>query len=683
MENTMNRDFAKARYIWKVGTSPGKPQALIFQTMLNNGSYRLTIAAATVYRLTVNGTVAGYGPARAPHGYARVDKIDLTPFMTRAQNVIRIDVVSYAIDNFYLPNGPGFIRAEITTTDGNVVRATGPGSDFIAYESAERCWNVEKLTYQRHLMESYDYTETDKLEIPVNVLPLDLKLLERGAPQPQLQTVFTARLYHAGFMRQFRADNPVDKPAERLKSYEWGIDIREVNPGYLLYDFGRNLTGFMKVVIECREDAEILIGHDEVLLEEVFTGHRAWWANNYIRLKLKKGRRIDFESFEPYTMRYLAVWILSGDADIHKTELREYAFPLTLIKDITQNKRRMPHKIGQIYQAAVETFRQNTLDTFMDCPGRERAAWLCDSFFTARSAYLLTGDTTVEESFIENFLLPENFKYLPPGMIPMCYPADTDHFIPQWPMWFILQIEEYLTSRNGKRNFPAEFKKRFVAFLEYFSPYYNEYGLLENLPGWNFIEWSNAKDYLRGVHFPTNLLFAECLKTVGSWYGNTEYLKQAEAIIRTVRKLAFNGESLYDNAVREDGMLKVTGNTSEIAQYFVLFFQMIPPKSAAWERLSMALFDNRHPACNKAPVNMFIGRLLRLELLRLSGCYRQQLDEINEQFAKMSEQTGTLWEKHTPDSSCCHGFASYVAILIEEACGNLATLCEKPVAVLV
>lgn len=75
-------------------------------------------------------------------------------------------------------------------------------------------------------------------------------------------------------------------------------------------------------------------------------------------------------------------------------------------------------------EAAIETFRQNAVDLFFDCPSRERAGWLCDSFFTGRVEYLLTGKTAIETGFLENFLHEECYAALPEGMFPMCYPAD-------------------------------------------------------------------------------------------------------------------------------------------------------------------------------------------------------------------------------------------------------------------
>ena len=70
-------------------------------------------------------------------------------------------------------------------------------------------------------------------------------------------------------------------------------------------------------------------------------------------------------------------------------------------------------ELRAIVEAAKATFAHNAVDLYSDCPSRERAGWLCDSFFTARAEYFLTGESRIEEAFLENFRL-----YTPDGSIP-------------------------------------------------------------------------------------------------------------------------------------------------------------------------------------------------------------------------------------------------------------------------
>ena len=151
----------------------------------------------------------------------------------------------------------------------------------------------------------------------------------------------------------------------------------------------------------------------------------------------------------------------------------------------------------------------------MDCPSRERAGWLCDSYFTGRVEFVLSGKSRIERNFIENYLLPAEFKDIDKGMLPMCYPADhrNHNYITNWAMWFVLELEEYL-KRTGDRATIDRARTRIYELVAFFRPYLNEDGLLEKLPKWVFVEWSRANKLVQDVSYPSNMLYAEMLDVV-------------------------------------------------------------------------------------------------------------------------------------------------------------------------
>ncbi len=185
-------------------------------------------------------------------------------------------------------------------------------------------------------------------------------------------------------------------------------------------------------------------------------------------------------------------------------------------------------RFNRIFEAARETFRQNATDVFMDCPSRERAGWLCDSFFTARVAADLCGDTSVEKNFLENFQRPEKFEHLPDGMIPMCYPSDhyNGQFIPNWAMWFVVQLEEF-AARGGDRATIDALRPKVLKLLDYLGGFENSDGLLEKLPSWVFVEWSEANKFVQDVNYPSNMLYAAVLAAAGRIYNKPALLDQA------------------------------------------------------------------------------------------------------------------------------------------------------------
>lgn len=372
---------------------------------------------------------------------------------------------------------------------------------------------------------------------------------------------------------------------------------------------------------------------------------------------------------EPYSFRYLQVVSLEGACTLEDVYVQGYTF-----KVIPSKKFKDP-ALQKIYDAVIETFRQNVVDIYMDCPHRERAGWLCDSFFTSRVEQLFTGEVPVERNFLEHFLLPESFAHLPEGMLPMCYPSDhrDGKFIPNWAMWYVVELEEYL-ERTGDRELVDAAKGKMYALLAYFRRFENEFGLLENLESWVLLEHSRASEFTQDVNFPSNFMYAQMKKTMGRLYNDAALYQEGDALLKTARDMALSTGSVFfsDNAVCKDGKLVVTeGVCSEVCQYYAFYFgAAFPEQNPELYRILIEDFGPQRKEVNPWPnvyyANAFIGNYLRLDLLWKWGLKERLAEEIKGYFTFMTDRTGTLWEVDLPTHSCNHGFASYVAVWLSD-----------------
>ncbi len=367
------------------------------------------------------------------------------------------------------------------------------------------------------------------------------------------------------------------------------------------------------------------------------------------------------QSFEPYAFKYMKI-IYKGDAHITPSLI-------SLENDQTDFVSvEGDGKFMRVFNVARNSFRQNAVDVFMDCPGRERAGWLCDSYFIAKAERLFTGKNTIERAFLENIILSDT-EELPKDMLPMCYPSQfrKDLYIPNWAMWFVVELKEYL-DRTGDRELVERAKNRVYQLLGFFEKYVNEYGLLENLEGWVFVEWSvcNTPEYIAGVNFPSNMLFVYMLDCVDALYGDKALKVRAERIREMITSLSYDGSFFADNAVRIDGKLvRCKDHVSETCQYYALFLGLRPDDLFA-KKMIMEFGplrkENVYPEIGRS--NMFIGNYLRFFWLCEEGEYSRVLNEMLEYFATMAERTGTLWEHDRPNASCNHGFTSVAAVLM-------------------
>jgi len=698
--------FRSAKPLWPAGREAEMNLLVGFRAVVAAPAAQnavLRVAASTLYRASVNGSFLGHGPARGPHGYYRVDEWDLSGKLAAGQNVVAIEVAGYNCNSYYLLDQPSFLQAEIVA-DGKVLASTGgEGVPFTAAVLEHRVQKVQRYSFQRPFIEYYRLQpDTDRwLREPAapwpvadcQVLP-EKKLLPRHvlAPEfaviPPVRHVSQGRTERRETVPQLWKDRSLVNVGPKLKGYPESelavvpsIELQHLTSTqtavldqphvaedkiqlsentYHILDLGANLTGFVGGHVACAKKTRLTLIFDEIL-SGTDVDFKRLGCVNAVSYELEPG---DYrvESLEPYTLRYLKLICQDGACEIRGVYLRECAHPAVRKAQFTCSDTRLE----RLFAAGVLTFRQNALDVFMDCPSRERAGWLCDSFFTARSACDLTGTTVIERNFFENFLLPERFEHIPDGMLPMCYPADHNDgvFIPNWALWFVMELDEY-AARAGERTIVDGLRTKVLRLMEFFQQYENEDGLLEKLPSWVFVEWSKANQFVQDVNYPSNMLYAAALSAAGRIYGVPELTAKAERVRETIRRQSFDGQFFVDNAVRRDGKLQVTQNHSEVCQYFAFFFGVATPQSHAdlWNTLCERFGPDR--AQTKAfpevhAANSFVGNMLRMELLSRGGRNQQILDESIAYLLYMAERTGTLWENVGDYASCNHGFASHV-----------------------
>lgn len=692
--------FQVARPVWPEGREVERNVFVEFRSTLSpppNTAVSLRITGASLYRVLVNGQFTGHGPARAGHGFYRLDEMDLSPKLRPGSNELTIEVAGYNANSFYLLDQPSFLQAEIVAA-GRIVAATG-GEGFQVRIRHDRVQKVQRYSYQRPFSEIWRLpgptVETARCSI-VGAKPL----AARGVPFPEYVVRRPVAHVAAGTVerRELPAKPWRDRsltgvgptlagfpeaelaavPSIELQTVRTATSAPTTGTGpfvlkqnsYRTVDLGVNLSGFIGLRIVARTKLRLFAVFDEILTDGDVDFKRLDCVN-IVAYELEPGTHA-VESFEPYTLRYLKLIALEGEGEVTDCFLRELANPEAGRATFTSSDRR----INRIFEAARETFRQNATDLFMDCPSRERAGWLCDSFFTARVAADLCGNTSVERNFLENYQRPEKFPFLPEGMLPMCYPSDhpNGQFIPNWAMWFVVQLEEYAL-RSGDRDLVAALRPRVLKLIEYFRRYENADGLLEKLPSWVFVEWSKANSFVQDVNYPSNMLYAGMLDAAGRTYGLAELAAKAARIRDLVRRQSFDGEFFVDNAVRKGGVLQVTKNRTEVCQYFAFFFEVATPSShpELWRRLSTEFGPGRkHTQAfpDVHPANAFIGNQLRFELLSRDGRAQQILDEAIDYWLYMADRTGTLWEHDAPTASCNHGFASHAAhVLLRDVLG--------------
>ena len=697
--------FNKAVPVWPKGKAEEMNVFYGFRAAFDAGRGDrpvLRITGCSDYRISLNGRHVGWGPARASKGYFRIDEIPLS--VRDGKNIVAVEIAGYNAMSYYHMKQPSFLQAEIVR-DGKVLAATGEDGEF-KVQPLPRLQKVVRYSFQRTFSEAYrlepgfddwkkgrgNFTAVDLEERP------QVKYLPRRVPYPDFRVNGPFRPVSAAktcydSRRPVKPVRFVEKAGTPLYSgfkkknleVNWWSMIQRIVPtnrtdvasgkssqkvfclnasDSMIFDAGLNDTGFVGLRVKCLKPGTVVVRFDEVLIDGEVSNTRYNCAN-VIAWEFTKPGVYAVESFEPYTLRYLDVIAHNGAFEVSAPYMRTFKNPKARLANMASSDT----ALERIFKAARETYAQNAVDVFTDCPGRERAGWLCDSFFTGRSSLLFTGSLESEHLFLENCILPDRFDNLPDGMFAMCYPGDFSNgqFIPNWAMWLVIEVEEF-KRRGGDPKLIERFRPKLVKLVDYLKTFRNSDGLLEKLPQWVFIEWSRANRLVQDVNYPSNMTWAEVLDVMDRLYGMPELAVEARKVRETVRRQSWTGEWFCDNAVRQkDGSLKLSGECTETCQYYAFYFRTATPQSHP--KLWKTLVDDFGPKRKDTkkypkiwPSNAFIGNYLRLECLSREGLSQRILDETRGFFLYMAELTGTLWENIGTTASCNHGFASHVAV---------------------
>lgn len=692
--------FSLSHPVWAKGRSGEINLHLEFNICVPADAHIVRMTASTAYQIFADGAFVAYGPARAGDGCFRVDEWNI-----EGKKALCVLAAGYNTASFQYTLYPSFLNLEILDKAGKVLFATGR-DEISVREYAPKLRRTDKQARQRVFAEVFDfnrqYGETletevlsDPIYLPRRVAPFsdtylepecalnDFTIVERKELPPLGKLVNGHSPFNNNILFLNHEHGTFFEDEECCLFEEaWAIETVDPRPAAegavsegtaRLFAFDACRSALIGLNAKAVGDTVVYLIFDELMIDNDITPRRSNCLDA-VKYILPAGSH-KLLTFEPYCFKYLKVCVTKGALEIENVYMLEQA-GIEIEHESFRDK-----QLQKIYDAAVNSYRQNASDIFMDCPSRERAGWLCDSFWTGRCEYALTGKNTVETNFLENFAVNTGF-YLPDdfvkGFVPMLYPGSTDFmpnraWIPNWCQWLVIEIAEYRLLRKGSEALTEKLKDTVYGIINALLGYVNEEGLLEDLPGWTFVEWSRANDLdvVCGVNFPSNMLFSGALEAAGRVYNDQALIDKAYALRENIRRYGFNGKFFVDNAVRENGKLVQTANTTEVCQYYAFFFHVADGESyPELKEIIVNGFGAHRKEKNDYPdvpfANAFIGNYMRMMILMEMGEYRKVLSDIRDYFGFMAEKTGSLWEFDTPRASCCHGFAAYAALWLTE-----------------
>ena len=388
--------FQKALPVWAKNEETTKNYRLYTKAVLSDlQGCTIRLTANNFYALTVNGTFVAFGPARTAKGYARVDEIELSPYVKAGENEIVIEVAGYYNRCLSTVLQPSFLIAEIVDKNEEVLAYTG--RDFVGYKDVRRVQKVERYSFQRHFGEVFDERQTvceEENRVELAAISQRIQFLPRVAPYPYYETKTLSvaegvgKFWYddtlpcknnrysnsiserwGGFAEEEIAYLPyrwVQKQAMKRSNSNVALPLTLQEGEYAVFDFEKMEAGFLQWAFSAQAESEVTLAFSEARFQGEFTFPNGN-MQNVVHIVAPAGYAADAQSFEPYVFRYLAVYVKRGGITLSSVGVRTY--------EHTTNNAKQPvfkdENLAKIYQAAVRTFAHNAVDLYSDCPSRD------------------------------------------------------------------------------------------------------------------------------------------------------------------------------------------------------------------------------------------------------------------------------------------------------------------------
>lgn len=679
--------FEKAKWIWN-RSAEGSDNYVEFRTeceFQNQDSVLLRVSADTNYAVYLNGTFVDSGQyADYPH-YKVYDEIDLSSHIVNGRNYLAFIVWYCGVPSFTASNGNHGLLFEVEQ-NGNIVKVS---DEHIRSRKSRRyiSGKNEIITPQLGLNFHVDLNHQDswmtgnilddfKPSIVVEGMPSELfpREIEKLVIEPRVPMKLAMQ---GTFSYLSENDNAGTKMQHAAMSFfrlkEMGQDDGEVivlekeelDGIYFILDLDAETAGYLDFDLEVPVDCQMEVGWGEHL-EDGRCRTQISVRNYSVSVELHKGRNTYMNPFRRLGCRYLQFFVHSSKVRIHYAGLRPTVYPV---------KWREYHS-GNILRDHIYAVSQNTLlqcmhEHYEDCPWREQAFYTLDS-----RNQMLCGYYAFEEyRFPRAGLRLISKSVREDGMLPICFPADSNMCIPSFTLFYIIQLAEYYQysqdDETVKECFPCA-EKIITAFIKQI----DETGLVTNFEEekefWNFYEWQpylNGSAYKGNVHdMCLNALFS---LTIDSFMQLCEVMK-IDTLSYLQLKEQINckiNEMFWDAKV---GLYRLC-DKPELTQYSVLAnaWGYLCGAAKRWDYsklLQVILENGTQSAADQIIPTTLSMNAFRYDALLLADreSYKDSiLKEIDETYFYMLRKGATsFWETIKGDKdftfagSLCHGWAA-------------------------
>jgi len=522
---------------------------------------RVFITADDYYKLYVNGTFVGQGPAAGTPSHTYYNEIDVTPYLHAGRNVLAVHTYYQGLVNRVWVSGDNRHGLLLDLdVDGRNVLASDETFLTARHRAYSSCGMVG---YDTQFLERYDaaapevgfarpdFDDADWTHATVHPLGSSY----RTFPQPTPMLVF----------------EPI-RP----------VSVKTLPNGHLVYDFGGIYVGSVSFSAHGPKGAEISLMCGQELLPDGAVRHKMRCNCDYVeKFVLSGGVRDELVPFDYKSFRYLELVVPKG-AEVAPDSIvltaRHMPFELKAKPNFGDDP-----TLARIWKLGVDSFRWGVQEQIQDCMDREKGYYLGDGCYTMYGWCKLTGDWTSARKFFDDFL---RTRHIDRGLV-TCANCAFMQEIAEYPLMMIWFAKVFLDETGDADYLRTRFDLLKDVLDSYRERYARQDGLLCNIDKWCVVEWpANFRDgYDAKIH--EGQVCRDVHNVISAWYIGA--MQCMNAIARRIGRPAPFDTAPVEDAFRrafwndERGLFVDREGSRHVSlpgNVYAAFFHLAPPARA-------------------------------------------------------------------------------------------------------
>lgn len=412
---------------------------------------------------------------------------------------------------------------------------------------------------------------------------------------------------------------PAAPRAERIVTPSYADVIAHGGNG-MVYDFGRERVGYIKIEFESPRGATVYFRTFELLTER---GARDMGEKSGGAIVAGEGK-CSFTSSRLRGFRYAEVFVPGGaDARDLTVSMIEEKYGARDAGAFASSD----EKLDEIYKISLDTAAVCMLDSYVDCPGYEQNIWTGDAAITGKINMVSFGAREFDARYLDTvahsmlaglctYYRGSNPLYVNDTYLPCaCFPTYPDGGIPAWSFSWVTHVVDHIVhfGTGGTDALVAAVEECLRRAELHFSPR----GLFAPLGAWNLIDWASNDFSPYGEVSANNMMLCGCYTNVSHLFallGETEksriYLEKSEKLKENINKYCWDpARRAYVDTVRDgDGyslyldFCKFKNRTPETYEKY-LSLSRVSVQTATFALLYDIADGARRDACEKILVD--------------------------------------------------------------------------------